>query len=142
MRVTRQFHLVDKKGAQLREIKPGDSVPRGSYLLSTVTVHRTPKSGMTYALVESPKPSSCEIVPATDERFARYASTPHVLREDKTIGVLHHHQQNVYTIADRSIFHAELAGEFVVPPARVELMYKTDVYGHSGTFRFHVKETQ
>ena len=35
---------------------------------------------------------------------------------------------------------AEVAGEFVVPPARVELMYQTEIRGHSGTFRFKVAE--
>jgi uncharacterized protein YfaS (alpha-2-macroglobulin family) len=35
---------------------------------------------------------------------------------------------------------AELAGDFVVPPAFVELMYQTEVRGHSGSFRLRVKE--
>jgi uncharacterized protein YfaS (alpha-2-macroglobulin family) len=35
---------------------------------------------------------------------------------------------------------AELAGDYVVPPAFVELMYQTEVRGHSGTFALKVRD--
>jgi uncharacterized protein YfaS (alpha-2-macroglobulin family) len=35
---------------------------------------------------------------------------------------------------------AELAGDYVVPPAFVELMYQTETRGHSGTFNLKVKD--
>jgi hypothetical protein len=33
-----------------------------------------------------------------------------------------------------------MAGDFLVPAAHVEMMYQTDVRGHSGTFHFRVAE--
>jgi uncharacterized protein YfaS (alpha-2-macroglobulin family) len=94
---------------------------------------------MNYLLVESPKPSGCEIVPTTDKRFNQ-SSTRYALREDKTHAVLYHHEHTGASVTDRAVFYAELAGEFVVPPAYVELMYQTTVRGHSGTFRFKVND--
>ena len=141
VKVTRTFHLVDTSGKLLRHIKPGDTVPRGSYIHSSVRVDRVNRSRMNYVLVESPKPSCAEIVPVTDKRFAQVGSSTHyVLREDKTHAVLYHHEQTSAHIADNAVFYAELAGEYTVPPAQAELMYKTSVRGHSGTFRFKVSD--
>ena len=96
---------------------------------------------MSYVLVESPKPSCAEIVPFGDKRFAgAIGSTASVLREDKTHAVLYHHEQTSSQIIDQTVFYAELAGEYTIPPAYAELMYKTTVRGHSGTFRFKIKD--
>jgi len=144
VQVTRRMYLLKdaKPGAVAqidREIKPGQTVPRGSYVLSEVTARRRTGSSMSYVLVESPKPSCAEIVPATDRRFS-HTSSPHVLREDKTAAVLWHHERTGGTLVDRAVFHAELAGRYVIAPAYVELMYKTEVRGHSGTFQLNVAE--
>ena len=138
VRVTRRLYLLNKNGGTVREVKPGETIPRGSYLRSQVQIRRD-NGSMSYVLVESPKPSCCEIVPASDKRFGD-GSTRHVLREDKTAAVLHHHERPTGRISDQCVFYAELAGEYVVPPAYAELMYKPDVRGHSGTFRFKVAE--
>lgn len=37
-------------------------------------------------------------------------------------------------MTNRVVLLAELAGDFVVPPAFVELMYQTEVRGHDGSF--------
>jgi uncharacterized protein YfaS (alpha-2-macroglobulin family) len=141
VKVTRILHLLDAAGKELREIKPGDTVPRGSYIRSNVKVKRINGSGMNYVLVESPKPSCAEIVPAGDKRFvAASRSTASVLREDKTHAVLHHHERTSSQIVDQTVFYVELAGEYTIPPAYAELMYKTTVRGHSGTFRFKIKD--
>ena len=137
--VTRTFHLLDTAGKTLRQVKPGDTIPRGSYIRSSVEVIRLNSSRMNYVLVESPKPSCAEIVPADDKRFGA-RSTRYVLREDKTHAVLYHHEQTHNRILDHTVFYAELAGDYTVPPAQVELMYKTTVRGHSGTFRFKVRD--
>jgi len=139
--VTRVFHLLDTSGKELREVKPGDTVPRGSYIRSRVDVQRVGRSAMDYVLVESPKPSCAEIVPVGDKRFTQATgSTAYVLREDKTHAVLYHHERTSWQIIDQAVFYAELAGEFTVPPAYAEMMYKTTVRGHSGTFRFKVSD--
>ena len=140
VKVRRVFHLLDRNGNLGREIKPGDSIPRGSYMRCTVTGIRGNNANMDYFFVESPKPSSCEIVPADDKRFKRYRSSRHVLREDKTTVVVHHHEAATRAVTDYCVFYAELAGEYTVPPAYCELMYKPDVRGHSGTFRFKVTD--
>ena len=38
------------------------------------------------------------------------------------------------------MLNVELAGEYTVPPADVELMYDTQVRGHSASFRLRVEE--
>ncbi len=43
-------------------------------------------------------------------------------------------------IEDVCVLHTELAGDYLIPPAHVELMYQTELQGHSGTFRLRVEE--
>ena len=40
------------------------------------------------------------------------------------------------------MLHVELAGEYVLPPAEVELMYEPQTRGHSGTFHFKVADEE
>ena len=138
--VVRSFHLLDRTGKHVRRIKHGESIPRGSYVSCSVTVRRPNRGAMEYFFVESPKPSCCEIAPADDKRFNCHRSSGHVLREDKTTAVVHHYEAANSSVVACCVFYAELAGEYTVPPAYVELMYKPDVRGHSGTFRFKVAD--
>ena len=139
--VQRAFYLMTDKGARGRLLKDGDVVPRGAYIESEVIAASKAGADLRYVLVDNPKPSCCEVLPADDIRY-RPQSTQYVLREDKTATVLYHHEQTPYTIQDRCVLHAELAGEYVVAPACVELMYQTEVHGHSGTFHLTVKDEQ
>ena len=138
--VTRRLTLLDEKGQAVREVRDGESVPKGSYLLSSVTVQKADGGTMRYLLVSSPKPSSAEIIPADDKRFQAPRSNC-VLREDKTAGVLFHHEQTG-SVHDACVFLVEMAGQYVLPPAQAELMYDSDVRGHSGTFRLKVTDEQ
>lgn len=141
--VQRQFWLVDEKGAQLRQLAAGEVIPRGAYVRSLVTAQTTTGENMRYLLVENPKPGSCEIQPTEDLRFANFQTgTRYVLREDKEVGVFWHHEEPGGHVQDSCVFRCEMAGDFVVPPASAEMMYKTDTRGHSGTFRFSVKEVE
>jgi hypothetical protein len=74
-----------------------------------------------------------------DGRFGQ-PSTAFALREDKTRGVVYHHDQTSSSIIDRCVLPAELAGQYVVAPATAQLMYETDVRGHSGTFCLNVAD--
>ncbi len=139
--VRRQFFLLGPDGQQVREIQPGDAVPRGSYLAAAVTTSDQEGRPMRYVLVENPKPSCCEILPETDSRFNQ-SSTSYALREDKTAGVVWHHEETGSQIVNRCVFHTELAGQYAVPPAEVELMYEPATRGHSGTFFFRVEDSQ
>ncbi len=78
-----------------------------------------------------------EVLPQNDSRF-RQSATSFVLREDKTRAVLWHHENTGAQLTNGCVFHAELAGEYIVSPASVELMYEPDTRGHSGTFHFKV----
>ncbi len=65
----------------------------------------------------------------------------HDLREDRDTHVAFHHEApeaDKGMVTDRCVLHAELVGDLLVPPARAELMYQTNVTGHSGTFRLRV----
>jgi hypothetical protein len=142
IKVTRTFHLLDDKGKEVRPLKSGDKVPRGSYVLSVVRAeHRLPVN-MNYVLVENPKASGGEVVPADDPRFAGQHAhcTPYALREDREAMTVFHHETTPQALADRSVFLAELAGEYVVAPASVEMMYQTETRGHSGTFVLEVTD--
>jgi len=139
IKVDRTFHLLDRKGKRIRQIKRGESIQRGSYIESVVTASIVDGSRMRYCLVTSGKPSGTQIVPESDKRFNQ-SSTTYVLREDTAAAVLHHHEQTNRQLTDRCVLYAELAGEFVVPPAAVELMYRPDIHGHSGTFKLKVTD--
>jgi hypothetical protein len=54
--------------------------------------------------------------------------------------VCYHHAETPQHVHDRAVFLAELAGEFVIPPANVEMMYQTETRGHSGSFVLRVEE--
>jgi len=139
--VTRTFNLIDDIGATIRQIQPGDTIPRGSYILSRVTVQSEDETAMQFLLVENAKPSCCEIVPVTDPRFKnRQTRHSNVLREEKTAGVVWHHESTGRNVTDQCVYHAELAGEYVLKPARAELMYSTEHFGHSGGFHFKIAD--
>jgi uncharacterized protein YfaS (alpha-2-macroglobulin family) len=138
IQVMRRFYLLDDKGGR-RELKSGDSVPRGSYIESDVDAQHGRQQAMSYVLVESPKPCCAEFLPVDDPRYPQH-STQFALREERTGFVAFHHEQTPWHINDRCAMLAELAGEYVIAPARVELMYQTTTCGHSGTFRLKVVE--
>jgi hypothetical protein len=106
--------------------------------MSRVTVNSKVSDLMRYVLVVNPKPGSCEIQPIDDRRFQQI-STPHVLREDKEVGVFWHHEETGGQIQNSCVLRCELSGDLVFAPAHVELMYKPEIRGHSGTF--HLKVT-
>jgi uncharacterized protein YfaS (alpha-2-macroglobulin family) len=137
VKITREFFLLSKSGQVERKLKSGDTVPRGSYIQSLVTAEHLSNDRMEYVLIENPKPSSCEILPATDKRFPQ-ESARHELREDKTEGVNYHHMRVGKKLVDRCVLHAELTGTFLVPPAKVELMYNTLERGHTNGFLLKV----
>lgn len=142
IKVTRLFHLWDEKTKQFsKALKDGDTVPRGSYIAcDTVATYGFPE-GMRYVLMECPKPATAEVIPIDDVRFQQHQpSTGYALREERMASVAFHHEQTQQTIHNRVIMLAELAGDYVVPPAFVELMYQTEMRGHSGSFNLKVKE--
>jgi hypothetical protein len=96
---------------------------------------------MRFMLMEFPKPSTAEVIPVDDPRFANIQHmTGWALREERMASVAFHHEHAPQQIMNRVIMLAELCGDYVVPPAFVELMYQTEVRGHSGTFSLKVKE--
>lgn len=141
LNLKREMWLVDEKnGSQIRQLKDGDTVTRGSYLMSRVTVASELSGQMRYVLVENPKPGSCEIQPVEDRRFQQH-STAYVLREEKEVGVFWHHEETGNHIQNTCVLRCELSGDFVFAPANVELMYKPEIRGHSGTFRLKVVDS-
>jgi uncharacterized protein YfaS (alpha-2-macroglobulin family) len=139
--VVRNFYLLDGKGGVTRQLRSGDKVPRGSYVLCEVIATNQLGAEMRYVLVESAKPAGTEVLPVEDARFIHnQGSTAYALREERNAAVVFHHEQTPVQLNDRSVLLAELAGDYVVPPARVEMMYRTEQRGHSGTFVLKVVE--
>jgi len=138
IQVSRQLYLLDRQGKRLRQLSQNDKVPLGSYVECVVTgsLSRLPQAR--YVLVESPRPTGCEVVPEEDSRFEQQSNPKPQLREDRETLVAFHHKQVPQQVVDRCVFHAEMAGTFVVSPARIELMYQTEVRGHSSSFRLRV----
>jgi alpha-2-macroglobulin len=135
--VKRVYWLLDDKGKPIREVENGGTAPRGSYLECIITANRPGAGEMRYVLLENPRPSGCEFIPEDDRRF-KLPGTPYVLREERQTHLACHYEQTPEVIENHCILLAEVAGEFVAPPAQVELMYQTEIRGHSGTFRFKV----
>jgi uncharacterized protein YfaS (alpha-2-macroglobulin family) len=142
IKVTRKFHLWDEKTKQVkRELKNGDTIDRGSYVVCDVTATYELPTGMRFMLMECPKPSTAEIIPIDDQRFAHLQHhTGYALREERMASVAFHHEHAAQSITNRTVMLAELAGDYVVPPAFVELMYQTEVRGHSGSFALKVRD--
>jgi hypothetical protein len=140
LRVGRTFWLLDDHGKRLRRLESGEAVPRGSYLESVVTVAAEDSGqALRYLVVENRKPAGCETVPAADRRFSPQTS-PCLLREDRDQLVAFHHLEVQGLLTDSCVLLAETAGDYLVPAARAEMMYQTDVHGHSGTFALRVVE--
>jgi len=138
--VSRRFYLLNEKGARVRQIDSGDTVARGSYVESEVGVTCHIPGSMRYVLLNSPKLSSCETLPENDPCFGKPSTSAYVLREDRNDAVYFHHETTPRSFIDRSVFHAEFAGDFVAAPAVVELMYRPEVCGHSPTFKLTVAD--
>jgi hypothetical protein len=122
------------------ELKSGATVPLGSYI--KVRVAATPAAATTinYTVLESPKPGGGETVPADDPRFRPGVDAAgHVLREDREAFTAFHYEHAPQGFAAEYVVLAEFAGEFQLPPARVELMYKPTLGGHSDSFVLKVR---
>jgi uncharacterized protein YfaS (alpha-2-macroglobulin family) len=138
LRVAREFWLLNEQGKPLRQLESGEKVSRGAYLECRVAANRAfVNTAMRHVLVESPKPSCCEVIPDEDKRFEQ-DGTHREAREDRDTLVAFIHERMRDTILDRCVLHVERTGTFLVPPAQVELMYEPEVRGHSGTFRLQV----
>jgi uncharacterized protein YfaS (alpha-2-macroglobulin family) len=137
IRVTREFWLLDEQGRQVRQLGSGDEVPCGAHLECRVTAASAQGTEMRHVLVESPKPSGCEVVPEDDRRFDQ-SGTERSAREDRDALIAFIHEQTPEKLLDRCIFHVERAGDYLVSPAHAELMYDPETRGHSGTFRLRV----
>jgi uncharacterized protein YfaS (alpha-2-macroglobulin family) len=134
LNVVRRFYLVDNAGNTVRLLKSGDSVPKGSFLMGVVEVNETAGNNtMRYLLVENTVPAGAEVMSLQDKRFV-LPNSGYVLREEREGKVVFHHETAAGVVIDRCVIHLEMAGEFVVPPAKAELMYQTDRFGHSGAF--------
>ncbi|MBA4066030.1 MAG: hypothetical protein C0501_20385 [Isosphaera sp.] len=117
------------------ELKTGAAVPAGSYVRVRVTATPGPGTQLQYTLLESPKPAGGETVPADDGRFAKDAPPrQHVLREDREAMTCFHYERAAGPVTAEFVVLTEFAGEFRLAPARVELMYKPTVGGHSDSF--------
>lgn len=137
--VRRRWWLLDDKGQRNRELKTGAEVPCGAYLESVIEARPTDELVMHFVLVENPRPAGCEVLPGDDPRFPpQEQETSCLLREDRDKLIAFHYDQTQGRIVDRCVLHAEMPGEFLVPPAHVEMMYRTQTRGHSGTFTFRV----
>jgi uncharacterized protein YfaS (alpha-2-macroglobulin family) len=123
------------------DLKPGASVPTGSYLKVRVTAKPGPGTDIRYTLLESPKPAGGETIPANDPRFAKdIVTTGYVLREDREAMTCFHYEQVAGEFVAEYVVMTEFVGEFRIAPARVELMYKPAIGGHSDSFSLKVTE--
>ncbi len=139
LQVTRTLYLVNPHTRQtMRELKDGDTVPPGSYVYMQVRV-RHDDGNMRYTLVRGPKPSGCQIVPENDRRFEEWIRSNAQLREDKSDRVLWHYEETASDVWSQAVFFCELEGEFVIPPASAELMYKPDTLGSSAAMRLTIR---
>ncbi len=122
------------------ELKSGAPVPTGSYVKVRVTATPGPGTTVQYTLLESPKPAGGETVPADDSRFKKdLRNEGFVLREDREAMTCFHYERAAGGFTAEYVVLTEFVGEFRVAPARVELMYKPTVGGHSDSFALKVE---
>jgi len=140
LKVTRTFDLVDPKTKKMTRLDSGATVPLGHYLRMVVKVQAKDHPRLRYCLVAAPKPCGHETLPENDVRFGSSRTANYALREDRTSTVFWHHEEGYNQITDTAFLHPELTGSFVVPPAWSELMYETEVRGHSDSFTFTVAD--
>lgn len=139
IRVTRDLMLRGADGKWVI-LKSGATVPKGSYVRVAVTATPTAGNALSYTLVESPKPACGETVPADDRRFQKDLATGgYTLREDREAMTCFHVEATKTAVVAEYVFLAEFAGEFRLPPARAEMMYRPDTSGHSDSFKLTVK---
>jgi alpha-2-macroglobulin len=140
VRVDRTISLRGADG-KWTELKSGATVPAGSYVKVAVRATPSPGTQVNYTLLESPKPAGGETIAANDTRFAKdVASSGYVLREDREAMTCFHYEHAAGVFAAEYVVLTEFVGEFRIAPARVELMYKPTVGGHSDSFVLKVTE--
>jgi uncharacterized protein YfaS (alpha-2-macroglobulin family) len=140
LEVARTLYLLGAKAERVRELRAGDRVQRGAYVESVVTVTSTAQEAMRYLLVEDPKPSGAEALAFDDRRYPPpNGFTPRwALREDREAKLAFHHEDAGTSTSVRTVLHLEMAGEVALPPAQAELMYRTEIRGHSGSMLLRV----
>ncbi len=135
--------VISLRGADGKwsELKSGTTVPVGSYVKVRVTATPGPGTEVNYTLLESPKLAGGETIPADDTRFAKdMTNSGYVLREDREAMTCFHYEHAAGVFVADYVVLTEFAGEFRIAPARVELMYKPTVGGHSDSFVLKVTE--
>jgi uncharacterized protein YfaS (alpha-2-macroglobulin family) len=110
-------------------------VKPGTYIRSELQASVS-QNNFNYSLAADPKPSCAEYVEVENGN----ADSPHVLREAKALGTYWHHETASSSLGHNSTYRVELEGEFLIAPAYVELMYDTEVRGHSDSFKLVVAE--
>ena len=140
VKLSRVVSVRDADG-KWSELKSGATVPMGSYVKVRVTAK--PATGeLTYFLIESPKPAGFETIPVDDRRFpAANDAFGHVLREDREAMTCFHYE-HAGSAAAEFVVMAEFAGEYTLPPARGEQMYRPTENGHSDAFVLKVAPTK
>jgi hypothetical protein len=133
--VTRRIYEISEKGDYIRELNSGDTVKPGTYIRSELQASVS-QNNFNYSLAADPKPSCAEYVEVENGN----ADSPHVLREAKALGTYWHHETGSASIVHTSTYRVELEGDFLIAPAYVELMYDTEVRGHSDSFKLVVAE--
>jgi hypothetical protein len=130
---------VRTAAGEWRDLADGATVAVGSHVRVRVTAAPTDEPGLAYVLVESPRMAGGEVAPAGDKRFAQAVKTGgYALREDRDALVAYHYEQ-AHTATAEYVFTAEFAGEFRLPPARAERMYRPVSGGHSAGFTLRVE---
>jgi uncharacterized protein YfaS (alpha-2-macroglobulin family) len=131
--VVRTVSVREKNGAW-RALESGAVVPKGSYVKVGVTGTTSNGQALTFTLLESPKPASGEVLPQDDRRPVNVPPGGYNLREDREAKVCFHYEAPQGAVSGEYVFLAEFAGEFRLPPARVEPMYRPSQGGNSDSF--------
>ena len=139
IKVARVFSVRGQAGTW-SDLTSGATVPKGSFIRVRVTATPTDDPKMEYVLIESPKPACGETIPADDTRFVdALTGNGHVLREDRD-SMSCFHYESCQSATAGYVFLAEFPGEFRVPPARAERLYRPSSGGHTESFVLKVAE--
>lgn len=127
--------LVDQAGKRIRMLKNGDTIPRGSYIRSTVNAACL-KHRAEFCLLANPKISAAEYTKPSGSQVHQ----PYALEEKKSSGVYWHYEQGGHSLNNITSYRVEMEGTFLIAPAYAELMFDTVVRGNSDSFYLIVKD--
>ena len=147
--IERRIQRVDKRGQPLGGALPAGTITLNAGEMVRVTIRVSSSTGRNYVVVDDPLPAGLgalnavfattdQNVLASGQEGSWWSSFNHTeIRDDRVLLFADNFPRGEHTYT--YVARATTPGTFVHPPARAEMMYRTEVYGRTGTGTLVVK---